>query len=81
MAQREICSPLPGTFYRTPAPDKPPFIADGASVDAESVIGLIEIMKQFSEVVAEQPGTHIRFLVEHGADIEPGQVLAIIETD
>lgn len=79
MSTIEIISPLPGTFYRTPAPDKPPFVTEGQSVSADTVIGLIEVMKQFSEVLAEQPGSNIKFHVANGADIVPGEVLATIE--
>ncbi len=50
MAQHEILSPLPGIFYRQPAPDKPPYKDAGDQVAEGDVIGLVEVMKQFSEV-------------------------------
>ncbi len=49
MAQHEILSPLPGIFYRQPAPDKPPYKDAGDQVAEGDVIGLVEVMKQFSE--------------------------------
>lgn len=76
----EITSPLPGTFYRTPAPDKPSFVTEGQFVSAGTVVGLIEVMKQFSEVLAEQPGHNIQFQIANGAEIAAGQVIATIET-
>ena len=51
---RPISAPLPGTFYRKPAPDKPPFKADGDTVAEGDTIGLIEVMKSFNEVKAER---------------------------
>ncbi|MCU0869320.1 MAG: acetyl-CoA carboxylase [Burkholderiales bacterium] len=80
MAQHEVLCPLPGTFYRRPAPDKPVFVEDGATVAAGTVIGLVEVMKQFSEVQVEVGGTLVRFLVDNEAPVEPGQPLALIET-
>ncbi len=50
MAQHEILSPLPGIFYRRPAPDKPPYKDAGDQVAEGDVVGLVEVMKQFSEV-------------------------------
>jgi len=44
----EIQSPLHGTFYRSSAPDKPPFKADGDAIAVGDVIGLIEVMKGFT---------------------------------
>ena len=52
----QILSPLPGTFYRKPAPDKPPFKSDGDQVAVGEVIGLIEVMKSFIEVHADAAG-------------------------
>jgi hypothetical protein len=49
----QILSPLPGTFYRRPAPDKPPYKDEGDTVAVGDVIGLIEVMKSFHEVKAE----------------------------
>ena len=71
MAEHNVQSPLPGTFYRKASPD-------GQAVEAGSVIGLIEVMKQFSEVQAGQAGILQAFHVEDGEAIEPGQVLAVI---
>ena len=76
----EVQSPLPGTFYRSASPDAPPFKADGDDVLEGDVIGLVEVMKQFSEVTAEVAGTLKQFLVDNDAAVEPGQTLAIIES-
>lgn len=56
MAEHNVQSPLPGTFYRKASPDAPPYAEVGQAVEAGSVIGLIEVMKQFSEVQAGQAG-------------------------
>lgn len=71
----EILSPLPGTFYRRPAPDKPPFKEVGDAVAPGDVVGLIEVMKSFHEVVAEEPGTVKAFLVEDEEPVMAGQAL------
>lgn len=56
MATKQILSPLPGTFYRKPAPDKPVYKSDGDTVAAGEVIGLVEVMKSFNEVKADVGG-------------------------
>jgi biotin carboxyl carrier protein len=73
---KQIRSPLPGTFYRKPAPDQPAFIADGGAVSAGDVVGLVEVMKSFHEVRAEASGANVRFLVENEEPIMAGAVLA-----
>ena len=78
MSKREVLSPLPGTFYRRPAPDAPPFKEDGAAVAVGDVLGLVEVMKNFQEVAAEHAGGSIRFVVEDGEAIDAEQVLAEI---
>jgi len=80
MAQHEILSPLPGIFYRRPAPDKPPYKDSGDHVAEGDVVGLVEVMKQFSEVTADKSGKVVRFLVDNEAPVEPGQALVLIET-
>ncbi|MEM9048031.1 MAG: acetyl-CoA carboxylase [Pseudomonadota bacterium] len=72
----ELRSPLPGTFYRRPAPDQPPFVEDGSDVAVGTVIGLVEVMKTFHEVKAEAAGTAIRFKVENEEPVMAGAVLA-----
>ncbi|MED5608653.1 MULTISPECIES: acetyl-CoA carboxylase [Pseudomonas] len=81
MAEHTVQSPLPGTFYRKPSPDAPNYAEAGQRVEPGSVIGLVEVMKQFSEVQAECAGTLRAFLVEDGEPIEPGQALATIDGD
>ncbi|MEF2074307.1 acetyl-CoA carboxylase [Consotaella aegiceratis] len=79
MSKLEVRSPLPGTFYRKPAPDKPPFKADGEAIAAEDVIGLVEVMKSFHEVQAGVAGSSITFLVEDADPVMAGQVIAEVE--
>ena len=73
----QLLSPLPGTFYRKPAPDKPSYKEDGDSVKAGDVIGLIEVMKSFNEVKAETDGK-ITFIAENEEPVMAGQPLAEI---
>lgn len=80
MPHTEVPSPLPGIFYRQSAPDQPPFVAEGARVRAGDVLGLIEVMKQFSEVTADCDGLVLRFAVANGDAVEPGQTLLVMET-
>jgi acetyl-CoA carboxylase biotin carboxyl carrier protein len=70
-----IQSPLPGTFYRKPAPDQPNFVEDGASFAMGDTIGLIEVMKTFHEVKAEAAGENARFQIEDEAPVMAGAVL------
>jgi len=79
MAQREIHSPLPGTFYRKPAPDQPPFVKEGEVVKVGDVVGLVEVMKMFNKVHAEVGGKVVRFAVENEAPVEAGQLLLVVE--
>ena len=80
MAQAEIQSPLPGTFYRKPSPDVAPFKKEGDLVAVGDVVGLVEVMKQFSELTSEIAGRIVRFVVDDEAPIEPGQAVALVET-
>jgi len=79
MATKQIMSPLPGTFYRKPAPDQPVFKSEGDQVVVGDVIGLIEVMKSFHEVKADAAGKIIRFLVENENAVMAGNPLAEIE--
>lgn len=72
----QIHSPLPGTFFRSATPDKPPYKADGDAVAVGEVIGLIEVMKSFHEVRSEIAGTSIRFVADNEEPVMAGAVLA-----
>jgi biotin carboxyl carrier protein len=75
----EIFSPLPGTFYRRPAPDAPNYKQVGDSVAIDEVIGLVEVMKMFNEVRAEVSGKVVRYTIDNEDPVEAGQVLMILE--
>jgi acetyl-CoA carboxylase biotin carboxyl carrier protein len=79
MAQHQVLSPLPGLFYRRPAPEAPPFKQEGDAVRIGDVIGLVEVMKQFTEIQADADGKVVRFLVDDEAEIEPEQPILVIE--
>ncbi len=79
MASKQILSPLPGTFYRKPAPDQPPYKEEGDAVAVGDVIGLVEVMKSFHEVKSDADGTVVKFLLENEAAVMAGQPLLEIE--
>jgi acetyl-CoA carboxylase biotin carboxyl carrier protein len=73
MAVKTIVAPIPGTFYRRPSPDQPPFKKEGDTVAVGDTIGLIEVMKTFSPVIAEEDGEIIAFHVENEDPVMAGQ--------
>ena len=75
---KQLLSPLPGTFYRKPAPDKPVYKNEGDTVSAGDVIGLIEVMKSFTEIKAETAGKIVKFLADNEEPVMAGQPLAEI---
>ncbi len=74
----DILSPLPGIFYRSPSPDKPPYAKPGDTITVGQTIGIVEIMKQFSEVRSEVAGTLVSFSIEDTGTVDPGDVIATI---
>ncbi len=70
-----IESPMVGTFYLSPGPDKPSFVSVGSSVTADTTVCLIEAMKIFNEIKAETTGTIEEVLVKSGQPVEFGQKL------
>jgi acetyl-CoA carboxylase biotin carboxyl carrier protein len=70
---------MPGTFYRRPDPESDPYIEEGDQVSAGDTVGLIEVMKSFHEVKAEEEGTIARFLVENEEAVDAGQDLVEME--
>ncbi len=81
MADVDVKSPIPGTFYRSPAPGEPPFVIEGQTVTADTVIGSIELMKQFNEVYAGVAGTLTSFVVADAEAVDSDTVLAIVSTN
>ena len=79
MAIQQILSPLPGIFYRKPAPDKPDYKSDGDIVTEHDTIGLIEVMKSFNEVKAGAAGKIVQFLVDNEDAVMAGQPIAEID--
>jgi acetyl-CoA carboxylase biotin carboxyl carrier protein len=76
---RYVTAPMVGTFYRSPAPDQPPFVEPGDTVAAGDAVGIIEVMKLFNSITAGVDGTVAEVLAENGAAVEHGQRLIAIE--
>ena len=76
-----IESPMVGTYYSKPSPDKPSFLNVGDAIGEESVVCLIEAMKIFNEIKAEQTGTVAKILVQNGDAVEFGQPLILIKPE
>lgn len=77
--QIEIRAPMVGTFYRSPSPNAPPFVEVGARVEVGEPVGLIEVMKLFTTLYAEQAGRVAHVSAENDALVEYGQVLFVLD--
>lgn len=74
-----VKSPIVGTYYRSPSPDKPPFVKVGDKVKKGDVIMIIESMKLMNEVQSEFDGVVERILVSDGQAVEYDQPIMIIK--
>ncbi|WP_354578981.1 acetyl-CoA carboxylase biotin carboxyl carrier protein [Hymenobacter sp. UYP22] len=72
-------SPMIGTFYRSSSPDSPVFVQVGDLVEKGQVICIIEAMKLFNEIEAEQSGRVVKAMVENASPVEYDQPLFLIE--
>ena len=73
-----VRAPMVGTFYATPAPDKPPFVSVGKVVKAGDTLGIIEAMKMFNPIEADVSGTVRAILVTSGQPIEFDEPMFVI---
>lgn len=71
----DVVSPIVGTFYRSPAPDEPPFVDIGSRIQKGQVVCIIEAMKVMNEIEAEVSGEIVEVLVQNGQPVEYGQPL------
>ncbi|WP_066091647.1 acetyl-CoA carboxylase biotin carboxyl carrier protein [Xanthomonas massiliensis] len=71
-------SPMVGTFYTSPSPDKPPFVSVGQAVKAGDTLAIIEAMKMFNPIEADVSGTVVAVLGESGQPVEFDQPLFVI---
>lgn len=71
----KITSPIVGTFYRSPSPDKAAYVEEGSKVTDSTVVCIVEAMKLMNEIQAEITGEVIKIYVENGQPVEYGQPL------
>ena len=76
----QVTSPMVGTFFASPSPTSPPFVAVGDSVNAGDVLCVIEAMKTMNHIECEYSGEVAAILVENSEPVEYGQALFIIRT-
>ena len=74
-----IKSPMIGTFYRSPSPDKPSFANVGDEIEPGKVVCIIEAMKLFNEIESEVKGRIVKVLVEDASPVEYDQPLFLVE--
>lgn len=79
--KKAIVSAIPGVFYRKPSPDKDVYVNEGDQVQAGDTIGLVEVMKNFYEVKAEEDGVIEAFTVESEEIVEAGQEVAVLKVE
>jgi acetyl-CoA carboxylase biotin carboxyl carrier protein len=74
-----VKSPMIGTFYRSPSPDKPSFVNVGDEIRAGQVVCIIEAMKLFNEIESEVSGRIVKVLVDDASPVEYDQPLFLVE--
>lgn len=74
----QVCSPMVGTFYRSPSPDAAAFVEEGQKVQSGDVLCILEAMKMMNQIKADKAGTIGAVLVEDGEPVEYNQPLFTI---
>ena len=75
----EVKSPIVGTFYRSPSPDKPPYVKVGDTISAGDVVCIVEAMKLFNEIETEVTGKIVKVLIEDASPVEYDQVIYLVD--
>jgi acetyl-CoA carboxylase biotin carboxyl carrier protein len=75
----EVRSPMVGTFYRSPSPEKGPYIKVGDEIQVGDVVCIVEAMKLFNEIETEVSGKIVKVMVEDAQPVEYDQVLFLVE--
>ena len=76
--EQNVLSPMPGIFYSSSSPDKPPFVRKGGQVNKGQVLCIIEAMKIMNEIESEMSGTVTEILVNNADPVEYNQPLFVI---
>ena len=74
-----VKSPIIGTFYRKPSPDKPMFVEVGSKIGTGDVLCVIEAMKLFNEIESEVSGKIVKILVDDASPVEFDQPLFLVD--
>ena len=74
-----IKSPIIGTFYRKPSPDKPVFVNVGSTINVGDTVCIIEAMKLFNEIESEVAGKIVKVLVDDATPVEFDQPLFLVD--
>jgi len=74
-----VKSPMIGTFYRTPGPDKDPFVNVGDTIQKGDKVCIIEAMKTFNEIEAEVSGKIVKVLVDNASPVDYDQPLFLVD--
>jgi acetyl-CoA carboxylase biotin carboxyl carrier protein len=74
-----IKSPMIGTFYKSPSPDKPAFVQIGDEIKTGQVLCVVEAMKLFNEIESEVSGRIVKILVDNASPVEYDQPLFLVE--
>ncbi len=74
-----IKSPIIGTFYRRPSPDKPLFVEVGSTIQLGETVCIIEAMKLFNEIESEVSGKIVKILVDDATPVEFDQPLFLVD--
>ena len=74
----DVATPVTGVFYRAPIPGGEPFVAEGDMVHEGQVVGVVEAMKIFNEVVTHVAGKLAKFIVQDGEEVQQGGTVSLI---
>ncbi len=76
-----VTAPMVGTFYWASAPGAPPFVEVGRRVEPQDTVGILEVMKLFTDIRADCQGRVVAICAENAQRVQPGQTLILIEPE
>jgi biotin carboxyl carrier protein len=75
----EVRAPMSGVFYRSSAPDQPPYVEVGDKVKKKQVLGLLETMKVFQKIKSPSAGTVAEIVAENETSLSDGDLVFVLE--